>query len=278
MTKVTSSILKEAYKKRGLNAHKYDFGSLLVIGGSRMYSGSPAFAAMAAYKTGTDVVTVASPERCANIVASFSPEMITYPLRGYYLGPYHLKELFELAKNKSAVVIGGGLERRSETIVTVLSFLRGINIPCVIDADAIHAVARDKRVLNKSFVVTPHANEFQVLTGVKPDDKDLDKNISLVKRFAAQLNTVILLKGHVDIISDGKQVLLNHTGNPYMTKGGTGDVLAGIVGSLLAQGVEPLTAAAAAAYINGRAGDLAAKEKKQALLPSDLLGFMHKVF
>jgi len=276
--KVDKAILNKVYRERSSFAHKYDFGHLLIIGGSKMYSGSPALSALAAYRTGADLVTIAAPERSANIIASFSPDMITYPLKGDYLSRKHLKELFILAKNKSAVVIGGGLETKVETLKAVLSFLKDVKLPCVVDASAIHAVASYKRVIKKNFVLTPHANEFYALTGVNLKNLDLKARVSATRNAAFELKATILLKGSTDIISDGKNVLLNSTGNPYMTKGGTGDTLAGILGSLLAQGIDPLTASAAAAYINGKAGDLAAKELKQALMSTDIINYIHKVF
>lgn len=275
---VGQAILKKVYKKRSLYAHKYNFGHLLVIGGSKLYSGSPALASLAAYRTGVDLVTTAAPERAANIIATFSPDMITYPLKGDYINKKHVKELLNLTENKKAVVIGGGMERRKETFKAVQSFLRKTELPCVVDADAIHAVAKDKRVLKKNFVLTPHAREFYVLTGIKLNNLSQDSIAKAVKKVAKELNTVILLKGHTDIISDGKNIILNKTGNPYLTVGGTGDTLAGILGSLLAQGIDTLTAGAAAAYINGKAGDLAAKEKKQAVTSTDLLSCIHKLF
>lgn len=273
---VSNAILKKVYKKRSPYAHKYDFGHLLVIGGSKLYSGSPALASLAAYRTGVDLVTAASPERAANIIATFSPDMITYPLKGDYINKKHVKELLSLTENKKAVVIGGGMERRKETFKAVQSFLRRVELPCVIDADAIHAVAEDKNILKKNFVLTPHAKEFYVLTGINLNNLSQDSIAKTVKKAAKELNTVILLKGHTDIISDGKKVILNKTGNPYLTKGGTGDTLAGILGSLLAQGIDLLTAASAAAYINGRAGDIAAKEKKQAVTSTDLINSIYK--
>ena len=276
---VTESVLKKVYKKRPGSAHKYDFGHLLVIGGSKMYSGSPALAALSAYKTGVDLVTVAAPERSANIIATFSPDMITYPLKGNYINQNHLKELLKLTENKRAVVIGGGMERRKETQKAIISFLKKTNLPCVVDADAIHAVAKDKNaVKNKNFVLTPHAKEFYVLTGVETKGLSQEAIAKLVKEAASKLKTTILLKGNTDVISDGKKVVLNKSGNPYMTKGGTGDTLAGILGSLLAQGIDLFTASAAAAYINGKAGDIAAKEKKQALTSTDVISSIHKVF
>lgn len=273
---VKTSIIKEVYPKRKKQAHKYDFGALLVIGGSKKYSGSPVFnalasQAMASYRAGADIVEVAAPERAANIAAGFSPDIIAYPLKGDYLNRNHLTKIMELSKSKTAVVIGGGIERRNETLSTVLAFLKRTNLPCVIDADAIYALAKDKKVIKRHFVVTPHAREFFILTGKTVLNLNLNKKIRIVKEEASKLNCTILLKGNPDIISDGVSIAINKTGNPYMTVGGTGDILAGILGSLLAQGIQPFKAACAAAYITGKAGDLAARKKKQSLVASDLL-------
>jgi len=116
-----------------------------------------------------------------------------------------------------------------------------------------------------------------VLTGVKVSDLTLEEKVKAVKRAAFEMNCTILLKGSVDVISDGNRTAINKTGNPYMTVGGTGDVLAGVCGALLAREVEPFTAACAAAFIVGRAGDVAAKEKKEGLLPSDVIDAIPKV-
>ena len=273
---INKKILKNIYKKRLEWSHKGNFGHLLVIGGSKKYSGSPAFNALAAYRSGVDLVTIAAPKRAADIIASFSPDLITYPLEGDYLNKSHLKDIFLLRQNADAVTIGGGLERNSETIETVIEILGNLTIPCVIDADAIHAIARDKKVLRNNFVITPHENEFFVLTGIKPEN-NLKRRISLVKNTASELNCVIVLKGHIDVISDGKKVGLNKTGNPYMTVGGTGDTLTGVCGALLARGINSFEAACAACYINGSAGDLAAKKLKESLMASDLINEIPKV-
>jgi hydroxyethylthiazole kinase-like uncharacterized protein yjeF len=144
-------------------------------------------------------------------------------------------------------------------------------LPCVIDADAIHAVALDKEVLkNKRFVITPHAHEFKLLSGVDVNT-DLRKRIIAIKKVARDLKTTIILKGHVDIISDVKRTATNKSGSAYLTKGGCGDTLAGICGALLARGVDTFTAACAATYINGRAGELAAKKFGEGLLATDLI-------
>ena len=272
MIKISKKILKEVYSKRKPQVHKYDFGHLLIIGGSKIYSGSPALAGLAAYRSGVDLVTLAAPERAANIIASFTPDLITYPLAGDWLVESHLPELFDLSKNETAIVIGNGLSKQPETLKTIREYLREIKLPAVIDADAIQAIAQEKGILaNRNFIITPHLQEFFVLSGRKIIKEKLAQRINLVEETAAQLKTTILLKAEIDIISDGKMTALNETGNPYMTVGGTGDTLAGICGSLLAQGVNPFKAASAAAYINGRAGDIAASKLKQSLMASDLI-------
>jgi NAD(P)H-hydrate epimerase len=142
----------------------------------------------------------------------------------------------------------------------------------VLDADAIHAVGKQKAVCTgKSIVFTPHDFEFFALTGITSKGTVGEERYELVKKGAQDLCAIIILKGAEDIISDGNEVAVNKTGNAYMTKGGTGDVLAGICGSLIAQGVSPFKAACVAAYISGRAGDIAASRKKQSLLASDVM-------
>jgi len=270
MKTVDKSLIKKIFKPREKWSHKGDFGSLLVIGGSKRYSGSPTFNALAAYRSGVDLVTIAAPRRAADIIASFSPDLITYPLEGDYLNESHLDDIFLLAQNSDAVAIGGGLERNEETLTTVKKILKGLTLPCVIDADAIHAVAAEKKLLRDNFILTPHSNEFYVLTGIKPVT-DIKKRTDMVKKEAPKLGCIILLKGYVDIISDGKQVAINKTGNPFLTVGGTGDTLTGICGALLARKVNPFEAACAACYINGSAGDLAAKKFGEGLMASDLI-------
>lgn len=279
MTEVTADILQKIYKPRDPQTHKYDFGHLLIIGGSKLYHGSPALSALAAYRSGVDLVTVVAPKRAANAIASLSSDLITYPLDCDYISPQNLAEVFQNLEKKSAVVIGGGIELKDESIKFILELLEKLpaSLPAVLDAGAIHAVARKKEVIaGKPFVLTPHAHEFRVLSGIEVSN-DLDERAAATLRVAAELNTTILLKGSIDIISNGKDIAINKTGNPYMTVGGTGDTLAGICGSLLAQEIEAFDAACAAAYINGRAGDLAAAEFGPSLTASDLLRFIPKV-
>ena len=275
MMEINKSILNRVFKKRKDWSYKYDYGSLLIIGGSKLYHGSPALAGLSALRSGVDLVTIIAPERAADIIASFSPDLITYPLKGDYLDKKHLSTLMKFSKNKTAVVIGGGLCREKKTLLAVNKFLKRIKIPTVIDADAIHAI--DKKFLKKNFVITPHSKEFYVMSKLKLE-RSLNKRIEAVKKSSSLMNSTILLKGFVDVISDGKRIAINRTGNPFMTVGGTGDTLAGICGSLLAQGIDYFDAACASAFINGKAGDLAARERKQGLLATDLIEKIPLVF
>jgi len=278
MITINKSILKKVYKKRKKHAHKGDFGRLLIIGGSVKYTGAPALnalAALASLKTGVDIVEVAAPKRAADIIASFSPNLITIPLKGNYLNRSHLKKLLNESKNKNAFVIGSGISRNKQTTSLVKSFLKQINILGVIDADAIHAIASNKNKINlQDFVLAPHSGEFKALTGITPNN-NLKKRIKQVKQIAGKLNTTILLKGPIDIISNGRQLAINKTGSPYMTVGGTGDVLSGILGSLIAQNNNLFNSACASAYINGLAAELS--KKKSSLIATDLLKQIEKI-
>lgn len=273
MKYISKDFVKKDYPRRNPWSHKGDFGRLLVVGGSRKYSGSPALAGLAALRAGCDLVTVAAPERAANIIASFSPDLITEPVTGNCLNNWHTRSVLEMTKQADAVVLGGGLERKPETMTFVQNLLARLEKPCVIDADAIHAVSANKKLLKDSFILTPHSGEFLTLTDHEPS-QNIKERLEQVRLFSSHMGCTILLKGHIDAISDGKSVALNKTGSPFMTKGGTGDTLAGICGALLAMGLEPFRAACSAAYINGLSGELASREFGPGLLASDLVSFI----
>ncbi|MEM4359438.1 MAG: NAD(P)H-hydrate dehydratase [Candidatus Bilamarchaeaceae archaeon] len=254
--------------------HKYDFGHLLVVGGNWRYSGSPAFNAIAALRTGVDVVTVAAPERAANIIAGFSPDMITVPLHGDFLRKSHVERLVCITNNEkvSALVVGGGMGRERESAKALKELHNRIELPFVFDADALHAMKIAGIKPRSCDVITPHGGEFRNLFGTKPSE-NVKERIEQTTAAAKKTGCVILLKGHIDIITDGKKtkIVKKNKYAVYMTKGGTGDVLTGIVGSLLAQGWPAFDAAYYATVINGRAGEVVGKEKGPGLLASDLL-------
>jgi NAD(P)H-hydrate epimerase len=258
--------------KRLPEAHKGDFGRMLVIGGSEIYSGAPTLTAMGAYATGVDLVYVAAPDSVASTIANFSPSLITLKLKGSRLNTKNAGKLKNLYEKIDTVAMGPGLGLHQETLEavnTIINDLEELEIPIVIDADALKAYPR-RREISTEAVFTPHAKEFENLTGKKLVG-DLNERGNRVRKEASKLRATILLKGNVDIISDGRNVRFNRTGNPGMTVGGTGDVLTGITAGFLAKGVPCLKAAVAAAFVNGVAGDIVRKKKGYHLLPTDLI-------
>lgn len=267
-----------ATRTRPLTAHKGDFGRLLVIGGSEVFSGAPALVSLAALRTGIDVVYTAAPALSAHDVASVSPDLITVKLKGDHLNLENLPTIKEYLSAVDAVVLGPGIGLHSETkefVDACITVVEEAKKPLLLDADGLKAFAEFKRPLQVPLVVTPHAGEYAVLTG-KRLSNDAESRVLDVKATAKALCAVVLLKGAVDIISDGTRVKLNFTGNPAMTVGGTGDVLSGIVGALLAQNVGAFEAATAGAFVNGAAGDFAIKEKST-MVASDLLTWIPSV-
>lgn len=249
---------KFALRKKG--EHKGQNGKLLVIGGSEDYFGAPYLASKAASYL-VDLVYLAMPEYSARRIND--PNLILRPFEGRNLGKEDVEDVLAIADGVDAVVIGPGIGTKPETKDFVLEFLRWCEKPVVIDADALKAVAEDLDVLKgKKFILTPHAGEFRILFGEKPEGS-LEERAKLVVEKAKALGGTILLKGAYDIISDGEVWKYNKTGNRGMTTGGTGDVLAGLVGALLALGNSPLRAASAGAFLNGLAGDMVKEEMEE---------------
>lgn len=252
--------------RRKSDAHKGSSGRVLVIGGGAYY-GAPVLAAMAALRTGADIVTVAVPENVADTVASFSSNLIVVPLKGERLNPGNLTVLSELISKHDVAVIGPGIGREQITLDTVEQLLPRCK-KAVLDADALFRLMLPA-VNEGSFILTPHSAEFSRLWGSKiPGDFNEKKKIAA--EFAGSKGVTVILKGETDIISNGNCTRFNRTGNAGMTVGGTGDVLSGITGALLAVN-NSMDAASCAAFISGAAGDLAFKEKGFGLLATDII-------
>ncbi len=274
MNYVTKDILKKVYSKRNLWSHKGQYGKLLVIAGSERHTGSAIFIGMAAYHAGCDLVYLTGPQRPMDVAANYSPVLITQPLEGKQLELRHISEILSMIEEvrATAVVIGPGLWRSQRTREAVVGLINEINLPMVLDADAIRAISNDKYVLRKKkAILTPHDNEFLELSGMKVPRENLGERIKAVEKEANRIKSVIVLKGNVDVISDGSQTFLNKTGDVRLTKGGCGDTLSGICGALVSRNVESFTAACASTYINGVAGWLAARKYGESLLPTDLI-------
>jgi len=273
-SKISNGVnFKKYCPKRDLWSHKSQFGYVLIVAGSQQYSGSPIFNGIAALRSGADLITIIGPKRAMDIAASFLPDVITYPLDSE-LKLKHIPKILNLAKNFNSLIIGCGLNRSKESYQAIREIIKNIHLPMVIDAEAIRAIAEQKEVIkNKKIIITPHAEEFRILTSekLKPEIKDRKEK---VKKWSDKLKAATLLKGYIDVISDGKKVALNKTGSCFMTKGGFGDTLSGICGAFLARGVKPFEAAQTAAFINGRAGELACKKYGEGVLASDIFEFI----
>lgn len=255
----------QPFFSRPATSHKGDAGRVLVIGGGA-YSGAPALAALAALRAGADIVTVAAPKSVSDIIASFSPNLIVRRLSGDRLVEKDIPLISELIKKHDVVVMGMGLGNDDATLEAVRKIVP-VCMKAVIDADAL--IPGMLREGHGDIIVTPHAGEMKRLSGVEvPEDEN--KKLTFVRDFAKDNNLTVLLKGRMDIISDGTQVRANRTGNAGMTVGGTGDVLAGITGALFAKH-DAFSAACAAAFINGVAGDLAFEEFGYGLLATDVI-------
>jgi NAD(P)H-hydrate epimerase len=263
-------------KPRASEAHKGEFGKLLVIGGSDVFSGAPFFVASAALRAGVDLAYIAAPSKTAYAISAMSPDVITIKLDGDHLNARNVAAIRPYLAKSTAVVMGPGLGLHKETKDAVKELVKVIEeakVPLLLDADGLKAFAEFKHKAKSPMVFTPHTGEYQILTG-KAQSQDLKKRAEEVKETAEELGATILLKGHVDVISDGKRVKLNFTGNPGMTVGGTGDVLSGIVAAFLAQAADPFESAVAGAFINGAAGDFVKNEKGYHMVATDLLDWI----
>ncbi|UCD14252.1 MAG: NAD(P)H-hydrate dehydratase [Thermoplasmatales archaeon] len=261
------------YPRPKKQSHKGDNGSVLVIGGGP-YVGAPALSGMAALGTGVDLVFIATPKRCWQPITSFSPSLIVTALESDCLTSADIPIIEEILDRCDAAIIGPGLGFLKETKVAIIKIVELVidkNKQLVIDADAIRPVGEQLGIIeNSQTVVTPHAGEFKELTGISLS-QDIDGRIKIVKEWAEKLGITIFLKGDVDILSDGREVKLNKIHNEAMTVGGTGDVLAGIIGALLSKGVEPFNALRIAAFLNGEAGNEAFNKKSYGLLATDII-------
>lgn len=253
-------------------AHKGDFGKILLLCGSRGYTGAAALAAMGALRSGAGLVYLGVPESIYAIEAVKLTEPVVFPLpdEDGKLGLLSVNEILELLPKMDAVLLGCGLGQSAGTLAVVKAVLENAQCPVVLDADGINVLREHKDILRgrqHPTILTPHDGEFTRFGGTIGENR-----MASAAYFAREWNAIVLLKGHRTCITDGHIHYENHTGNPGMAVGGSGDVLAGIIVSLLGQGLEPLEAAACGAWLHGAAGDLCAEEIGQyGMLPTDML-------
>ena len=263
---------------RDIRGHKGDFGKILLLCGSRGFTGAAYLAAMGALRSGAGLVFLGVPESIYAIEAVKLNEAIVFPLpdEAGKLAEAAIGEILRKLADMDAVLIGPGLGQSEGVFRVVKTVLEGADCPVVLDADGINVMAAHKDILRgrtNPTVLTPHAGEFARLGGKPAEDR-----VAAAEEMAKELGCVMLLKGHQTVVTDGNTTYINPTGNPGMAVGGSGDVLAGIIAALLGQGIAPVEAAACGAWIHGAAGDHCARELGQyGMLPTDMLNVLPRL-
>lgn len=263
---------------RASDAHKGDFGHVMVIAGSPGKAGAAIMAARGALRSGAGLVSVAAAQGLVPIIQSQVFEAMCISAAESIDGTIGVgaeEELLRAMSTMSACAVGPGLSTHYETVQVVRNLIQGLTIPTVIDADGLNALAGSTEILKKvraPLVLTPHPGEMGRLMGISSADVQKDR-IGVATGFARKYNVTLVLKGAGTVIAaPNGDVFINSTGNPGMATGGTGDVLTGMIGGFLAQGHGATQAACLAVYLHGLAGDLAAKEKGEAgMIAGDLI-------
>lgn len=252
--------------------HKGTFGKVLLLCGSRGFTGAAYLAAMGALRTGAGLVFLGVPECIYAIEAVKLNEPVVFPMpdRDGRLSEEAISEILSRLPQMDAVLIGPGLGQSEGTFRVVKAVLENAKCPMVLDADGINVLSAHRDIVRgrtAPTILTPHDGEFVRIGGSIGDDR-----MASAAALAKELGCIVLLKGHETCITDGETAYRNHTGNPGMAVGGSGDVLAGMIVSLLGQKIPPLEAAACGAWLHGAAGDICARELGQyAMLPTDML-------
>ncbi len=264
--------------ERVADSHKGNYGTVLVVAGSRGMAGAAVLCGRAALRSGAGLVRVACPIYVQDIVATGYPGYTTYGIRQHTDGTFGdgaAEDLVQFGQEATVVVLGPGIGREPATVAFVRRFITELpEIPIVLDADGLFAVSpfqKDWARRKAPLVLTPHAGEFARLTG-QPIVREHAQRVQQAVQFAGRFGQPLLLKGHRSLVTDGHRLYTNTTGNPGMATGGSGDVLAGVVGALIGLGLSAFDAACLGASVHGRAGDIgAARLGQTALTATDIL-------
>lgn len=268
--------IKEILLKRKANTNKSDYGHVFVVAWSVCMSGAAYLTGQAALLSGSGLVTLGAPGSLNTILSRKLVEIMTLPLPETKSGSLSIKayskiEKFIKARKVNALAIGPGLSQNKETQAFVRKVISKINLPMVIDADGLNALADNLDIL-RGQIITPHPGEMARLLKISVKDIQKDRK-NIAKNVAVKYNVIVVLKGHRTIVAEpGGKIYINKTGNPGMATAGCGDVLTGMISSFLGQGISPFESAKTGVYLHGLAGDLAEEEKGQAsLIATDLL-------
>lgn len=270
---------------RPAESHKGMFGSILVVAGSRGMAGAAALVGASALRSGAGLVRVASPAEIQPTVSQFESSYMTYPLpctgEGTIDFPACGPMLEDLLSQATVLAVGPGLGRGGKLPMLVRWLMEGCSLPTVVDADALNALVGQSSLLDglsRQVVLTPHPGEAGRLLGQPTSAIQADREAAALE-LASRPNVVVALKGHGTIVTDGNRVYVNTTGNPGMATGGTGDVLTGVIASLLGQGLEPFEAAQLGTYAHGLAGNIARERKGEiGMIATDLVASLPDAF
>ncbi|OGL47256.1 MAG: NAD(P)H-hydrate dehydratase [Candidatus Schekmanbacteria bacterium RBG_16_38_10] len=271
-------------EKRRVNTNKGDYGKVLIVAGSLGMAGAAYLACKGAYRSGAGLVYLAIPKGIYDVVGAKLTCTVIHSLDQTVDGSISEKALgkiLQIANNCDSVAIGPGLSQNANTGKLVTQLIRKLSIPFVLDADGLNLISKYPQILKEAkvpVVITPHQGELSRIMRVPVSQIEKDRE-GISVRAANTYKIILVLKGHNTIVTDGKRVYKNPTGNPGMATGGSGDVLTGMIATFLAQGVAPFNAAQLAVYIHGFAGDLAAKNVGEvSMLATDILGYLPTAF
>jgi NAD(P)H-hydrate epimerase len=263
--------------KRKPDTHKGDYGRVLVVAGSRGMAGAAVLTGEAAYRSGAGLVYYCCPTTLADILSIKQTCGVVWPFETRSAA----QQILDYAQKCDVAVIGPGLTTDPAIAAAVREVVGALEIPFVLDADGLNAFESFPELLGRGQaprVITPHPGEAARLLKSLPSDVQADRT-GVVKELAERFLSVALLKGHRTLVADGKQVYVNKTGNPGMATGGSGDVLSGVIGGLIAQKLSPFDAACLGAHVHGKAGDIAARALGQlSMIATDILNALPEAF
>lgn len=277
---IDKNLVKSTVKKRPADSDKTTVGSLLSICGSYGMVGAAIMSSKAALRSGIGLLKIATAKSIYPIIAQAVPEAVFYPIDDSFISDF---DFIEKSKYCGAILAGCGLSVNNNTRELVNNIIKFSEIPIILDADALNIVSENPSVLTENDIVkilTPHDREFSRLIG--EDISEVKNNREeLAVEFAEKYNVILVLKGHKTLVVNpsGEIYYNKELGNAGMASGGSGDVLAGIIGSLIAQGFEPFKSAASSVYLHALSGDIA-KEKfgEISMLPTDIIDCIPEVF
>ena len=278
ITQLTLDTVRALLSPRADDAHKGSFGHVLVLAGSRGFTGAAKLATEAAYRAGAGLVTLGFPQPLVSIVAPELIEAMWLALPATKNDSFSVDSItpaLAASENKQAVVLGPGISTHDETRRFVIDFLKQNKTPLLIDADGLNAISINAGVIASAsapIVVTPHPGEMARLAGISTEHVQRDR-VGVATQVAMRQKCVVVLKGHETVIANtGGEYCVNTTGNPGMATGGTGDVLSGVIGGLMAQGLALWDAARIGVFAHGLAGDIAARaHTRRGMIARDVL-------